>query len=150
VARGFKAGVRLRPPPAFWWTPTCGLRTVPDPTADNLTPQETTTQAADQVGADQASLLVWFGTLFTGLASSSTGHLWTLTDQPGVCVPPIMLVLSSQWPARKALAIGWWPSWWVMTGRWLPISTLFHASISSGFATSLLPGQDKPAPVAAW
>ena len=35
---------------------TCGLRNSDDPTSDNLTPQETTTQPAAQVEADGASL----------------------------------------------------------------------------------------------
>ena len=35
---------------------TCGLRTVPDPNSDNLTPQETTTQEVDEMGLDGGSL----------------------------------------------------------------------------------------------
>jgi len=35
---------------------TCGLRTVPDPTADNLNPQETTTQEVGEMGLDGGSL----------------------------------------------------------------------------------------------
>jgi hypothetical protein len=35
---------------------TCGLRIFPNTNSDNLTPQETTTQAAAQVGADGAGL----------------------------------------------------------------------------------------------
>jgi hypothetical protein len=33
---------------------TCGLRITPSPTSDNLTPQETTNEAASDVGADGA------------------------------------------------------------------------------------------------
>ena len=35
---------------------TCGLRTVPDPTSDNLSPQETTTQEVGEMGPDGGSL----------------------------------------------------------------------------------------------
>ena len=35
---------------------TCGLRTGPDPTSDNVTPQETTTQDSPDMGQDGASL----------------------------------------------------------------------------------------------
>lgn len=35
---------------------TCGLRTVPDPTSDNLSPQETTTQEVGEMGLDGGSL----------------------------------------------------------------------------------------------
>ena len=35
---------------------TCGLRTVPDPTSDNLNPQETTTQEVGEMGLDGSSL----------------------------------------------------------------------------------------------
>ena len=35
---------------------TCGLRTVPDPTSDNVTPQETTKQDPSDMGQDGASL----------------------------------------------------------------------------------------------
>ena len=36
--------------------PTCGLRTVPDPNSDNLTPQETTIQEVDEMGLDGGGL----------------------------------------------------------------------------------------------
>jgi hypothetical protein len=35
---------------------TCGLRTVPDPTSDNVNPQETTTQEVGEMGLDGGSL----------------------------------------------------------------------------------------------
>ena len=35
---------------------TCGLRTSVDPTSDNLTPQETTTQQEGKMGLDRAGL----------------------------------------------------------------------------------------------
>ena len=35
---------------------TCGLLTTPTPTSDNRTPQETTTQATAEVGADGPGL----------------------------------------------------------------------------------------------
>ena len=35
---------------------TCGLRTVPEPTSDNVTPQETTKQAPPDMGLDGGSL----------------------------------------------------------------------------------------------
>lgn len=35
---------------------TCGLRIVPNPTSDNLTPQETTNQGSDEMGQDEAGL----------------------------------------------------------------------------------------------
>jgi len=35
---------------------TCGLRTVPDPTSDNLNPQETTTQEVGEMGLDGGGL----------------------------------------------------------------------------------------------
>lgn len=35
---------------------TCGLRTVPDLTSDNINPQETTTQEVGEMGLDGGSL----------------------------------------------------------------------------------------------
>ncbi len=35
---------------------TCGLRTVPDPTSDNLNPQETTAQEVGKMGLDGGGL----------------------------------------------------------------------------------------------
>jgi hypothetical protein len=35
---------------------TCGLRTVPDPTSDNVNPQETTTHEEGEMGLDGGSL----------------------------------------------------------------------------------------------
>ncbi len=48
-----KCGVE---PPTRIEGATCGLRTVPDPTSDNLNPQETTTQEIGEMALDGGGL----------------------------------------------------------------------------------------------